>query len=1013
MGFQKYAIQNAVIPQGRRQEMNNQILHMIDTKGNSISAEQVLNSYTGNGGLHGLNFGDFDNFHQYSAGKKAVDQGQFFTPHQLCRFIVACIKPRENDLIADLTCGMGNFFNYLPNEKHVYGVEIDSQAVKVARYLYPAAHISTEDVRFYHSKTAFDIVLGNPPFNLSWKVNKKTYSSQLFYFFKAYEVLKPGGFLAVITPKSFLSDDFGSGGDIKAINKRFNFICQFELPRNSFRAVGVASFETKVLFFQRKSQYLQSQPYETEKIEIEDISEETADQIHDYFIEPMKREKNKFKAKLHFESKSIDPEESLAYQVKKLLYDIKRNPQTNSSFNECLDYYHRYQTQRKPDGMKPEEWELIKITPEQVINYLRKKLQMQNYREIEKTILVKTKYGLELKPYSRNQKHLLTQFAGVRKISFNEMISEDRYPFADQSYFKLFTRKKKAYHKQNLKLSDLPGDLEIRQWLNDFTLQIPARDLFAEEKIIRFNDRQKIDLETILQKRYPPILNWQMGSGKTLAGIAWYHYLQIHAAIRNVFVVSPAISINLTWKVKLQEFGKPFILLEKLTDIRKLQPGQVILISFDMLVKYQRLIKKYIHRQSQKVAVIVDESDELTNFSSARTQATLNVFRRVGYKLLMTGTTTRNNINEIYPQLELLYNNSINLLNTCKFTYKLGKEDNIISEENPYFGQPFPAWRGNSLFKACFCPFKVSVFGIRRFNQDIYNINELKGILEKSVLTRTFEEIAGAKKYEIITHSVAQNSAEREVYRVIVEEFYRIMNDYYENTGNSRKESGLKIVRQIQLLIKSTSFPHLLKEYRGEDLPGKYYKIFDLIRDLKDEKVAIGTVFLKSATDYYRRLKLEFPDRKVFLIKGDVSFKNRKSMIQEFEASSNGILISTQQALKSSANIGSVDHCILESIQWNLPKIFQYAFRFIRYDSQNFKHIHFVTYEYSIEQNLLGLLMTKEQLNEFIKTLEYQEREKIFDKYGIDISILERVMEKETDSLTGKVRLTWGQTKVS
>ena len=605
--------------------------------------------------------------------------------------------------------------------------------------------------------------------------------------------------------------------------------------------------------------------------------------------------------------------------------------------------------------MKPEEWEQLKITPEKVLNYLRQKLQLQNHQEIEKTVLVKTNYGLELKPYSRNQKHLLQQFAGVRKIGFNEMILEDRYPFADQSYIKLFTRKQQAYRRQNLKLSELPGDPGIHQWLNDFTLQIPARDLFAEEKIIRFNDRQKTDLETILQKRYPPILNWQMGSGKTLAGIAWYHYLQTNAAIRNVFITSPAISINLTWKVKLEEFGKPFVMLERLSDLQKVQPGQVVLISFDLLVKFQKQLKKYLRRQSQKVALIVDESDELTNFASARTQAVLNVFRRVGYKLLMTGTTTRNNINEIYPQLELLYNNSINFLNTCQYFYKLGKDDQLITEEVPFYRQPFPAWHGNSLFKSCFCPFKVSVFGIRRFNQDIYNINELRCILEKSVLTRTFEEIAGVKKYEILTHSIAQNPAEREVYRVIIEEFYQIVNDYYENTGNSRKEAGLKIVRQIQLLIKSTSIPHLFKEYQGGDLPGKYHKIFNIIRDLPAEKVAIGTVFLEAAVDYYRRLQQEFPDRKVFLIKGDVLFKNRKTIIQEFEASSNGILVSTQQALKSSANIGSVDHCILESIQWNLPKIFQYAFRFIRYDSLNFKHIHFVSYEYSIEQNLLGL----------------------------------------------------------
>lgn len=260
-------------------------------------------------------------------------------------------------------------------------------------------------------------------------------------------------------------------------------------------------------------------------------------------------------------------------------------------------------------------------------------------------------------------------------------------------------------------------------------------------------------------------------------------------------------------------------------------------------------------------------------------------------------------ISEIYPQLELVYNNSLNLLNTCEFLYKMGKEEEIKEEENPFYNKPFPAWRGHSSFKACFSPFKISVFGIQKFNQDIFNIEELRKILEKSVLTRTFEEIAGEKKYEIIPHYVDQNSAEEAVYRVIIDDFYRIMYDYFNNTGNSRKESGLKIIRQIQLLIKSTSFPHLLKEYHGKELPGKYYKIFEIIRGLKDQKVAIGTVYLKSAIDYYRKLKTEFPDRQVFLIKGDVSFKKRKDIIKQFEASSNGILVATQQALKSSVNI--------------------------------------------------------------------------------------------------------------
>ena len=51
-------------------------------------------------------------------------------------------------------------------------------------------------------------------------------------------------------------------------------------------------------------------------------------------------------------------------------------------------------------------------------------------------------------------------------------------------------------------------------------------------------------------------------------------------------------------------------------------------------------------------------------------------------KLLTTGTSTRNNISEFAPQLELLYNNSINMITWCRTTYYCDREDNSINSEN-------------------------------------------------------------------------------------------------------------------------------------------------------------------------------------------------------------------------------------------------------------------------------------------------------------------------------------------
>ena len=221
----------------------------------------------------------------------------------------------------------------------------------------------------------------------------------------------------------------------------------------------------------------------------------------------------------------------------------------------------------------------------------------------------------------------------------------------------------------------------------------------------------------------------------------------------------------------------------------------------------------------------------------------------------------------------------------------------------------------------------------------------------------------------------------------------------------------LRLIRQIQLLIKSTSTPEQFKEYTSSETPNKYLKIFSLLDKWKNEKVAIGTVFLDTANSYYTKLRQRYPGREIFMIQGNVSFSKRKSIISQFEATSNGILVSTQQSLKSSVNIPTCDKVIIESMQWNIPKISQYYFRFIRFNSTQNKEVHFITYDHTIEQNLMALLMAKERINEYIKTLDFQDQEEIYEEFDVDLGILDALIEKGEDE-NGHVRLTWGEQKI-
>jgi hypothetical protein len=324
--------------------------------------------------------------------------------------------------------------------------------------------------------------------------------------------------------------------------------------------------------------------------------------------------------------------------------------------------------------------------------------------------------------------------------------------------------------------------------------------------------------------------------------------------------------------------------------------------------------------------------------------------------------------------------------------------------------KPFPAYGGYAHFNRCFNPDKVTVFGIKKHNQDILNSDSLSRLIRKTRITRKFEEVVGKKIYKHFTHRIEQNDAEIRVYEKIIREFHHMLH-YFKSTGNDRKDNMLKIIRQIQLLIKSTSCAHLLDEYESNELPNK----FDYIRSLVErfqEKVAIGTVFIEAAVEYHRFLQNEFPDRPVFLIKGDIPFKKRTQLIREFEMTRNGILISTQQSLKSSVNIPSCNFVIVESLQWNIPKLDQYCFRFVRYNSTEQKEIHLVTYNHTIEQNLLALLMAKERINEYIKTLDFKEDADIFIEFGIDLDVLNSLIEKKIDE-NGNIHLTWGTQRVS
>ncbi|WP_252206974.1 N-6 DNA methylase [Campylobacter vulpis] len=240
------------------------------------------------------------------------DEGQFFTPIQICEFIMYSLpldsmtKTSKPLKVLDFACGAGHFLNTYANEikryatqdlqehyKQIYGIEKEYRLSKVAKvssamYGQNEINILYADALATHElenpKTdkgnkqklqidnhSFDLLIANPPYSvkgfletLSAK-SKKTYTLfttdinietnnaiECFFIERANQLLRDNAKAAIILPSSILNKDgiYKSTREILLIN--FDFIAIVELGSQTFGATGT---NTIILFLRKKDSF--------------------------------------------------------------------------------------------------------------------------------------------------------------------------------------------------------------------------------------------------------------------------------------------------------------------------------------------------------------------------------------------------------------------------------------------------------------------------------------------------------------------------------------------------------------------------------------------------------------------------------------------------------------------------------------------------------------------------------------------------------------------------------------
>lgn len=984
-----------VIPQESRQSINDKILHVIETgELQGITQQDIYSGYSPLGLLHGLIFSDFNSFHEFTEAKKSVTSGQYFTPPKTSKRMVDMLGISTNDLVCDLTSGHGAFFNFLPNLHNTYGCELDYKAYTVSNFLYPNANITNNDVRQYEPNIDFDYMVLNPPFNLDFG----GVSSQMYVCQKANTLLKPLGIIGLIVPKSFLNDEMMNNKDIEFMNNNFSFLGQIALSIKEFESVGVSNFETKMMFFQKSTEQIVNKPFENIFDEVKTMKN----------ITDAKAYKNTFRAKNILTQIEND---TFKYKVNKFMYEFGTHENLRYYKTKANQLVKKLRDQSKPEGMDNKEWDKTKLTENKVLSIFKRVMKDSYKKERDCVKLVKTSYGFSIKSYSKKRKIQVSKTVKKTHLSIVEILNGDNTLKEDakrlgcdvSEYEKVISKKVNSRNLHKHDIMSLPTPKEIKRYTSNFKFKSEDNETYKLHKI------QKSDIEKVITRDYT-LLSWEQGVGKSVALLCVTKYILSRKLAKNVFITAPSIAINLTLKPFLETNNVEYRELKNASDIDSIVDGEVLLMTLSRVSVYKDNLTKYVKSRSNKVCLIFDESDEITNYSSKRTRSVMSIFRRCTKKVLMTGTVTRNNIGELYPNYELLYNNSYNMVCKAPNVYRRdSKSGDLVAHVNDKYNETFGAYFGFGLFKKCFSPSKPSVFGIEKELQDIYNVETLKEIINSTIITRTFEEVAG-KKIKMNTMYVVPNYAEKVLQDNVMNDFSSMCYKYFSSTGNSRKESYLRIIRMINLLIKSTSTPHLMDEWIGEGLPTKISKVVDMVSE-RDCQILVGCVGIPATKEYFNSISEKFPNRKVFYIDGNISFMKRKYLIEEFKKYPNSIIVANQASLKSSVNIPECNEVIITALPWNGSKLSQFFRRCVRFNSSTITNVNLVCYSDSIELNVLNLILNKEKVNQFIKTTDITTDDDVNEQFGVDGELLGSLIGKHYDE-NGGMSLSWGEKSI-
>jgi SNF2 family DNA or RNA helicase len=194
--------------------------------------------------------------------KRALNLQQFYTHPLISYLIKEILKIPDNARVIDPTCGSGRLFTHMPNKTMCHGIEIESNAYKIAKALYPSGQIIQDDIMFHMYKEDFNYIIANPPFTLMLEDRAGLYNntgydnkivSEVAVMEFAIRSLKSKGYMAFVMPRNVLEEKFYDRKDfMKFFKSNISPIAFIELPSTTHKGT---EWPVALFIFKKESRY--------------------------------------------------------------------------------------------------------------------------------------------------------------------------------------------------------------------------------------------------------------------------------------------------------------------------------------------------------------------------------------------------------------------------------------------------------------------------------------------------------------------------------------------------------------------------------------------------------------------------------------------------------------------------------------------------------------------------------------------------------------------------------------